>query len=494
MSRSMDPPPTLATEPAPVPHAGWAARLARFKRPLVAVAGIGAVLSGLAGWWNALSTVRNAATATTATVVSTTANGPTAAARPTPLSVVVMPFTNLTGDPQKAYVADGLTANLTADLAHIRDAYVVPATTAFTYRDKNLTAPQLGQALGVGYVVTGSLLNSGTKLRVTAQLVDARSDAQVWTRHFDGDVAELAGLQDQITSEIATGTGNVMITNVARESAKRKGNATVIDLRLRARALNLQPQSESTLLQQQALLRQALALDPTDPVTQVQLAQTLHVFAFNNERGTNKSERRKKHMAEARQLAAQASAAQPDDVAACRLMGDLALEDGSIDVARRMLERCVTLDAGANGTLNDLAMAYIYDGPEGARKAVELLQQAAATEGTHPSEATQLNLGEALFAAGDSAHAVEPLQMALRINPNFTEAWLYLAMAYADIGDTVRLHEAKAAMDAYRATLPDRRGYDFKDFEQSNSIDTPGYRVLRDTRFLPLWRKAGFEP
>lgn len=465
------------------------AKLSRFRRPLVALAGTGAVLSGLAGWWNAFSTVRTATTSPGANSAAAAASAPAS-----PLSVVVMPLANQTGDAQRAYIADGLTSSVTADLSRIQDAYVVPATTAFAYRDKGLTVQQLGQTLGVRYVLGGSVISGGAKLRITAQLTDARSGAQVWSRRFDGEMADVMALQDQVTKEMASTTGNAMVVNAARQSEKQRGNPNAMDLRLRARAIALQAQSRDGLERQQALLREALAIEPGNVSTQVDLAKTLWVLASNWERSDRKRDLRDRHWTEARQLASAASAAEPDNVGACRLMGNFAQLDGELEVARRVLERCLAVSPKAPSILSDLALTYIYDGTEGARKAVSLLQQVAEIEGAHTNEATLMNLGEALFTAGDSAHAIEPLQMALRLNPLFDEANVYLAMAYADLGDTTHLDEIKGRLNAAKAAAIEPQGFGFKRFEKNNSVDTAGYRALRDTRFVPLWRKAGLPP
>jgi TolB-like protein len=485
----MDEPSTLpVAKDAPKRGVRWVALLTRFKRPLVAVAGVGAVLSGLAGWWNAYNTVRSAAGAAPAS--STTQAQKHLQADP--LSVVVLPFANQTGDAQKAYIADGLTSGLTTDLARIRDAYVVPATTAFVYRDKGLTVQQIGQALGVGYVLGGSVISGAAKLRVTAQLADARTGAQLWSRSFDGDMAELLTLQDQIVSEMETSTGNSMVLNAAQQSERHRGNPTAVDFKLRARALNLQPQSEDNLKRSQALLRQALALEPENASTKLELAGTLWVLANNWEHGIALTEQRNQQLAEARRLATDASAALPDNVQACRLMGSFSRLDGELDASRRIIERCLNLSPRSPTLLNDLAMLSMYDGADGARQSVDLLRKAVDIEGTHVREMTQMNLGEAMFSAGDSAGAVTQLQLALRANPRIVEAYWYLAMAYADLGDTRHLEEVKAKIANPNEPAHELHGVRFKDFEVSNSVDTPGYRMLRETRFLPLWRKAGF--
>ncbi len=139
---------------------------------------MGAVLSGLVGWYTTYKTV---AVATTSTSAPAGTASPAAAAQAiNPLSILVLPFANQTGDPQKAYIADALTSSISADLTRLRDASWVPATTAFAYKDKALTLQQVAASAGVRFVLQGSVLASGEKLRITAQLADAQSGAQLW--------------------------------------------------------------------------------------------------------------------------------------------------------------------------------------------------------------------------------------------------------------------------------------------------------------------------
>jgi adenylate cyclase len=217
-------------------------QLKRFRGPIVAIAGVGAVLGGLGGYWRAYETVHSVVVPGTAPASATTNAGP--------LSIVVLPFVNLTGDANQTYVADGLTASLTSDLSRIRDAFIVNAATAFTYKDKPVTAQQVGKDLGVHFVLQGSVQRSGNKIRINAQLADATSNAQLWSDSFEGDQSDLFALQDQVTTRIANSFGREMVILAARESESRKSSPKVADLMLQARALYLKPMSLKNLQQE----------------------------------------------------------------------------------------------------------------------------------------------------------------------------------------------------------------------------------------------------
>jgi adenylate cyclase len=116
------------------------------------------------------------------------------------LSIVVLPFANLSNDPEQQYFADGITEDLTTDLSRIADMFVISRNTALTYQGNRVdTKQQIGRDLGVRYVLEGSVRRSGNQVRVNARLIDAATDAHLWAERFDGDMGDLFALQDEIT-------------------------------------------------------------------------------------------------------------------------------------------------------------------------------------------------------------------------------------------------------------------------------------------------------
>src|SRR5204863_1295339 len=118
------------------------------------------------------------------------------------LSIVVLPFSNLSNDPDQQYFADGITEDVTTDLSRIADSFVISRNTAFTCRNKPVDTKQIGRELGVRYVLEGSVQRSGDQIRVNAQLIDAETDAHLWAERFDGDTGDLFALQNEITGRI----------------------------------------------------------------------------------------------------------------------------------------------------------------------------------------------------------------------------------------------------------------------------------------------------
>jgi TolB-like protein len=151
--------------------------------------------------------------------------------RDTPrLSIVVLPFANLSSDPDQQYFADGITDDVTTDLSRIANSFVISRNTAFTYRNKPVDTKRVGRELGVRYMLEGSVRGSGNKVRVNAQLIDAETDAHLWAEQFDSDVTDPFALQKEITSRIAIAL-NVELSG--REAARPTKNPDALDYILR---------------------------------------------------------------------------------------------------------------------------------------------------------------------------------------------------------------------------------------------------------------------
>ncbi len=179
---------------------------------------------------------------------------------------MVLPFTNLSGDPAQDYFADGITENLTTDLSRIRNSFVIARNTAFTFKGKTIDAKEIGKELGVRYVLEGSVQRDGTRVRVNAQLIDAESGAHLWADRFEEDVADLFKLQDQVVARLANILGWELVKAEAEKGVHSK-NPDVIDLTMRGRALFWQQESKPTKDTNDAArtaFERALKIDPND--------------------------------------------------------------------------------------------------------------------------------------------------------------------------------------------------------------------------------------
>ena len=180
------------------------ARRSMLPRRAVIAATLVAVGIGLGAWWawprtgSAPLSVQAPASPQLPPTVTGTEE------KPAPrLSIVVLPFVNLSNDPEQEYFADGVTDDLTTDLTRITDSFVIARNTAFTYKGKTIDAKQIGKELGVRYALEGSVRRVGQQVQANVQLIDTETGAHVWADRFEADRADLAKAQDEIVSRLA---------------------------------------------------------------------------------------------------------------------------------------------------------------------------------------------------------------------------------------------------------------------------------------------------
>jgi adenylate cyclase len=181
--------------------------------------------------------------------------------RPAHLSIVALPFVNLSGDPNQDYFADGITENLTTDLSRIRNSFVIARNTAFAFKGKSISVKDISKELGVHYVLEGSVQRDQKRVRVNAQLIDGETGSHLWTDRFDENITELFKLQDEIVARLANTLGYELVKAEAQKNTQTI-NPDAIDLMMRGwAALWQQPSKESTLLGLDYFER-AIKIDP----------------------------------------------------------------------------------------------------------------------------------------------------------------------------------------------------------------------------------------
>lgn len=192
------------------------------------------------------------------------------------LSIVVLPFNNLSNDPEQEYFADAITNNLTTDLSRIEDSFVIAPNTARTYKGRNLEAKQIGHELNVRYILDGSLRRTENQVRINAQLTDTETGAAVWSDRFDGDWTKSMQLEDEITGRLARQL-DLELTNEEsrRAQSERPNDPDAVDLAMRAWSVLNQPYSRERLEQSRSLFEQALHIDPGLSTALVGLSRTL---------------------------------------------------------------------------------------------------------------------------------------------------------------------------------------------------------------------------
>jgi adenylate cyclase len=181
------------------------------------------------------------------------------------LSIVVLPFTNLSNDPAQDYFADGITENLTTELSRLHNSFVIARNTAFTFKGKSLDAKAIGKELGVRYVLEGSVQRDANRVRVNAQLIDAESGAHLWADRFEEDVVDLFKLQDEVVARLARTLQIELVNAEAQRSLhNRPRNPDAVDLTMRGSAVLNQSLTKANRREALDLFEQALTLDPTN--------------------------------------------------------------------------------------------------------------------------------------------------------------------------------------------------------------------------------------
>jgi adenylate cyclase len=200
------------------------------------------------------------------TVEATTADGaseePALPSPPAGPSIAVLPFSNLSNDPEQEYFADGMVEEITTALAKVRWLFVVARNSSFTYKGRATDVRQVGRELGVRFVLEGSVRRSGDQVRITAQLVDASSGNHIWAERFDGVLENVLELQDHVAQEVAGQLQpELRRSEIARANRGHIGNLDAYDLYLRALG-RFHQQTEQSVSEAITLLRRALSVDP----------------------------------------------------------------------------------------------------------------------------------------------------------------------------------------------------------------------------------------
>lgn len=176
------------------------------------------------------------------------------------LSIVVLPFANIGGDPEQDYFADGVTESLTTDLSRISGSFVIARNTAFTFKGKSVDVKQVGRELNIRYLLEGSVQRSGNRLRVNVQLIDAGTGNHLWAERFDKPLADLFDMQDEIVSRLANALDAQLVAAEAQR-AERSSKPDSMDLFFQGRACFNKGLTPELMTQAQTFFQRALTLD-----------------------------------------------------------------------------------------------------------------------------------------------------------------------------------------------------------------------------------------
>jgi TolB-like protein/cytochrome c-type biogenesis protein CcmH/NrfG len=363
--------------------------------------------------------------------------------RPT-LSLVVLPFANLSGESEQDYFVDGLTDDLTTELSRLPGAFVIARNTAFTFKDKSVDVKQIGRELGVRYVLEGSIRKAGQRVRVNAQLIDAETGGHLWADRFDRDIADLLALQDSITIELARVLGLKLVEAESRRS-QHKLSPDAFDLELQARAVWNRGWSRENMAAANRLYEQTLELDPNSVPAMTSLATGLAFSIVSLWTQTPDAD-----LDRAEALAARALVLDPHNAACRYAMGVVHRMRRRFDDAIAELEASIRLNPNVHLTYSTLGITKVLAG-----RGEEALSHFADAIRLSPRDPLlfigYFGIGWAEFLRANDAQAIDMLRKALALNPGYSPAHQFLTAAYAMQN---RPAEAREALAAYLRTNP----------------------------------------
>jgi TolB-like protein len=357
-------------------------------------------------------------------------------------SIVVLPFANLSGDPEQEYFADGMVEEIIAALSRIRWLLVIARNSSFACKGQAIDFKQVGRELGVRYVLEGSVRRGGNRVRIGAQLIEAETGAHLWAGRFDGSLEDVFDLQDKVASSVAGAIEpELKAAETARSASRRTSDLGAYDLYLRAYAMSFNYQQRQAL----ALLEEAIGRDPHYGPT-LGLAAQCCQHLVTNLNAPDRDAIRTKGIDFGRRAievggddpgvladAAMALAVLGEDLDAMIVLVDRALAFNPSYARGWHISGFLRLWAGQT----DLAIKH-------GEIALRLSPRAA--------KMPTFLIGSALFFARRFEEAVPRLWVAIEDQPAFPNPYRYLAACYAHMG---LLDEARAMIARLRAIMPE---------------------------------------
>ena len=353
-------------------------------------------------------------------------------------SIAVLPFANMSGDPEQEYFADGMVDDILMALSRVRWLFVIARQSSFIYKVRSADVQQIGRELGVRYVVEGSVRKSGNRVRIVAQLIETETGAHIWADRYEGDLRDIFALQDEITERIVSAVEeNVRDAEIRRARAKPTDSLTAYDFYLRALPAWF-GQTDVEYKRTQVLLGKALEVDPeyaealgtlTDSVT----TRTMQGWHESWSRGVD----------EASRLAGRALAAGPDNstclASAAFTYGVLS---NRFEEAFELANRALMVHPNSVFVRNRAAAVYVVCGE--SDKAIAQCEAACRMnplDSKKTATATYSVLSFALYMARRYEESIRAGRRALVFAPQSNTARKYVATSLAQLG---RTDEARA--------------------------------------------------
>jgi TolB-like protein/class 3 adenylate cyclase len=393
-------------------------------------------------------------------------------------SIAVLPFENMSGDPEQDYFVDGLVEDIITGLSRFKSLFVIARNSTFAYKGKSPDIRQVGRELGVRYVLEGGVRKVGNRIRITGQLIDAANATHLWADRFDGAFEDVFELQDRVTANVVGIIApRVEQAEIERVRGKPADNLAAYDLVLRAMALmrtRRRPEVEQAL----GLLRQAAQIDPSYARGMAFLSQCCWAFIAQGF-----GHRDHPLVADMTEVAHRALALDPADsgvvVVAALILG---VPGDDMETGLALVEKAIGLNRNSAEAFRAGAILYAYKGE--IDKAVEHQQQAERLNPLDSSWSGSVAYAIAYFGVGDHEKIVEWTARILRERPNSAPALRYRAASLALLGrtDEARQVIARLLEHAPGYTVSEVRRH--IEFDMNSPFKGPGvaeslYRGLR---------------
>jgi TolB-like protein/class 3 adenylate cyclase len=393
------------------------------------------------------------------------------------LSIVVLPFANLSGDPSQDYFADGVTENLTTDLSRLSGSFVVARNSAFAFKGKNVDARDIGKELGVRYVLEGSVQRDQNQVRVNAQLIDAKSGGHIWAERFDKPLANLFSMQDDIVASLASRLGAELMATEARR-AERTPNPDSMDLYFQGMAWFNKGRNPADIARARDFFEHALALDPDnlDAVVGRACADAQAATGYSID---DRAERLGSVEANLNRVLSQS----PNNARAHYCLGrvELMTKRGAEGVAES--ERALALNPNFASAHALIGLAKLFDGHPEETESHELEALRVSPYDTE-ADVWVAYMALAKRYLGDYEGALKLYRRAKELNPNYPTGRFNNAATLVELG---RLDEARAEVQAGLALNP---GFTLRRYRDGAQSDNPVFLKGRE-RIIEDMRKAG---
>jgi adenylate cyclase len=358
-------------------------------------------------------------------------------------SIAVLPFANMSGDPEQEYFVDGMVEEIITALSRIRWLFVLARNSSFTYKGQAVDVKQVGRELGVRYVLEGSVRKGGGRVRITGQLIDAITGAHLWADRFDGSLEDVFELQDKVASSVAgVIEPTLQAAEIARSASRPTADLTAYDLYLRAYAMALS--SSARFAEALRLMEQAIERDPNYGPALGWAAICCVRLVMDN-----RSEDRGAHSRKGTDFARRALQVAPDDPGIlANAAGTLAYFGEDIGAMIALIDRALALNPNfARGWLLSGIIRNFAGQPDIAIAHVEVSLRLSprARVGWASNQ-----IGYAYFVSRRFDAAVPKLLLAIQEDPSLPNPYRYLAACYAHMG---RLDEAREIVGQLRTII-----------------------------------------